>query len=132
MDTNFDSLSNRKVSPSDFTTIPLPLRQGALARVALREESELSRMIGHSILVEDLPEATARQKSRGPKHRIVTPRVSAGWRHLVRCTRRRRGLSAYAKACQVPHIRDDSEGGEIFEFEIRGRLRTLLPILSFY
>jgi hypothetical protein len=39
MDTNFASWSNRKVSPSDFMTIPFPLRQGALARVALREES---------------------------------------------------------------------------------------------
>ena len=39
IDFNFESLSNWKVSPSDFTIMPLPLRQGAFARIAFSEGS---------------------------------------------------------------------------------------------
>jgi len=39
IEVTLESLSNLKVRPSDFTTIPLPLRHGALARIAFREGS---------------------------------------------------------------------------------------------
>jgi hypothetical protein len=68
IDLNFESPSNRKVSASDFITIPLPFRHGALARITFDEGLYLnfirSRVRKTSTNARELPGGTRLRISR--------------------------------------------------------------------